>query len=49
LIQTGIGVGTVAGAPLVAGLGAGHAMIAAGGLTAVLAGLTAAWLARPNR
>ncbi|HVT22889.1 MAG TPA: MFS transporter [Mycobacteriales bacterium] len=43
LIQAGVGVGTMAGAPLVAGLGAGHAMISAGGLAAILAGLTAAW------
>ena len=43
LIQTGIGVGTVAGAPLVAAMGAGHAMIAAGGLAAVLSALTVAW------
>ncbi|HVS66906.1 MAG TPA: MFS transporter [Mycobacteriales bacterium] len=45
LIQTGIGVGTVAGAPLVAALGAGHAMTAAGGLAALLAGITAVWAA----
>lgn len=43
LIQTGIGVGTVAGAPLVAALGAGDAMVAAGGLAAALSALTAAW------
>lgn len=44
LLQTGIGVGTVAGAPLVAAAGAGHAMAGAGGLAAVLAGVTLIWL-----
>jgi MFS family permease len=44
VIQTGVGVGTVAGAPLTAGLGAGHAMTAAGGLAALLAALTVTWL-----
>ena len=43
-IQTGVGVGTVAGAPLVAGIGAGHAMTAAGGVAALLAGITAIWM-----
>jgi MFS family permease len=43
-IQTGVGLGTVAGAPLVAGIGAGHAMTAAGGLAAVLAGITVLWM-----
>jgi MFS family permease len=43
-IQTGIGVGTVAGAPIVAAIGAGHAMTAAGGLAAVLAAATAGWM-----
>lgn len=40
-MQAAIGVGTAAGAPLVTGLGAGHAMAAAGALaaTAALAGL----------
>lgn len=40
-VQAAIGVGTAAGAPLVSGLGAGHAMAAAGALaaTAALAGL----------
>lgn len=45
LIQTGVGVGTVAGAPLTAGLGAGYAMTAAGGLAAILAAVTVAWMA----
>jgi MFS family permease len=44
LLQTGIGVGTVAGAPLVAGIGAGHAMTAAGGLSALLAVVTLFWM-----
>jgi len=44
VIQTGIGVGTVAGAPLVAGVGAGHAMTAAGGLAALLALVTLIWM-----
>lgn len=43
LVQTGVGVGTVSGAPIVAALGAGHAMAAAGCLAAVLAAITAAW------
>ncbi|HVY11820.1 MAG TPA: MFS transporter [Mycobacteriales bacterium] len=45
VVQAGVGVGTVAGAPLVAALGAGHAMTAAGGLAALLAGVTAVWTA----
>lgn len=45
IVQTGVGVGTVAGAPLVAAFGAGHSMTGAGGLAAVLAALTAAWIA----
>jgi MFS family permease len=49
LIQTGIGVGTVVGAPLTASLGAGHAMVAAGGLAVVLAALTVIWTLRPPR
>jgi MFS family permease len=50
MLQAGVGVGTVAGAPLVAGLGAGHAMTAAGGIAAVLAGITAIWMrARRSR
>ncbi|HVT64866.1 MAG TPA: MFS transporter [Mycobacteriales bacterium] len=48
LIQTGIGVGTVAGAPLVAALGAGHAMISAGGLAALLSGVTLIWTMSRN-
>jgi MFS family permease len=44
VVQTGVGVGTVAGAPLTAALGAGHAMTAAGGLAALLAALTVTWL-----
>jgi MFS family permease len=44
VIQTGVGVGTVAGAPLVAAIGAGHSMIAAGGLAALLAGITVVWI-----
>jgi predicted MFS family arabinose efflux permease len=43
-IQTGIGIGTVAGAPIVAAIGAGHAMTLAGALAAGLAGLTAVWM-----
>jgi MFS family permease len=42
-IQTGVGVGTVAGAPLVAVFGAGHAMAAAGALTVCISGVTVAW------
>ena len=45
LVQTGVGVGTVAGAPIVATFGAGHAMTGAGALAAVLAGITAIWTA----
>ncbi|HWC33444.1 MAG TPA: MFS transporter [Mycobacteriales bacterium] len=45
VIQTGVGVGTVAGAPLVAAFGAGHSMTGAGGLAALLAGGTAIWIA----
>jgi MFS family permease len=44
LIQIGIGVGTVAGAPLVAAMGAGDAMAAAGVLAVALAGITATWM-----
>jgi len=43
LIQAGVGTGTVAGAPLVAVLGAGRAMAAAGALTILIAGVTATW------
>ncbi|HET7530308.1 MAG TPA: MFS transporter [Mycobacteriales bacterium] len=43
LIQTGVGVGTVAGAPLVAVFGAGHSMAGAGALTVVIGGATALW------
>jgi predicted MFS family arabinose efflux permease len=43
LIQTGVGVGTAAGAPLVAILTAGHAMAAAGALATVIAGVTVVW------
>jgi MFS family permease len=43
-LQTGIGLGTVAGAPIVAAVGAGHAMAGAGGFAAVLAGITAFWM-----
>lgn len=43
LIQTGTGVGTVAGAPLVAALTAGRAMAAAGGLAAAIAVVTTGW------
>lgn len=43
LIQTGVGAGTVAGAPLVAWLAAGHAMAAAGALAALISGVTVAW------
>lgn len=47
-IQAGVGAGTVAGAPLVAGLGAGHAMAGAGALAVVISAMTIAWtLARP--
>ena len=43
LIQTGVGVGTITGAPLVAAFGAGHAMAAAGALTVLIGGVTALW------
>lgn len=43
LIQTGVGAGTVAGAPLVAALTAGNAMVAAGGLAALISGVTVVW------
>ena len=43
LIQTGVGAGTVAGAPLVAWLAAGHAMAAAGALCALISGVTVVW------
>ena len=43
LVQAGVGTGTIAGAPLVAVLGAGRAMAAAGALTVVIAGVTALW------
>jgi MFS family permease len=43
LIQTGVGVGTVSGAPLVAWLAAGHAMAAAGALAALISGVTVVW------
>jgi predicted MFS family arabinose efflux permease len=45
IVQTGVGIGTVAGAPLVAAFGAGHSMTGAGGLAAVLAAITATWIA----
>lgn len=43
MIQTGVGVGTVAGAPLVAVLNAGHAMAAAGALTILIGGAAVIW------
>jgi MFS family permease len=43
LIQTGVGVGTVSGAPLVAWLAAGHAMAAAGALAVLVSGVTVLW------
>lgn len=43
LIQTGVGTGTIAGAPLVAVFGAGHSMAAAGALTVLISGVTIAW------
>lgn len=43
LIQTGTGLGTIAGAPLVALLSAGHAMAAAGALAALISGVTVVW------
>jgi MFS family permease len=46
LIQGGVGVGTAAGAPLVAAFGAGHAMAGAGVLTVLIAGVTVAWSLR---
>jgi MFS family permease len=42
-IQGGTGFGTIAGAPLVAALGAGHAMAAAGGLASVVAAAAVVW------
>jgi len=42
-IQAGVGVGTIAGAPLVAAFGAGHSMAAAGALTVLISGVTVAW------
>jgi MFS family permease len=49
IVQSGVGVGTVAGAPLVATAGAGRAMIGAGALAAVLSALTAAAVSRRPR
>ena len=49
LIQTGVGAGTVAGAPLVAVLTAGHAMAAAGALAALISGVTVAWTLARSR
>jgi MFS family permease len=47
IIQTGTGVGTIAGAPLVSALTASHAMVAAGSLAAAFsAGTVAWWLSR---
>jgi MFS family permease len=43
LIQTGVGLGTIAGAPLVALLSAGEAMAAAGALAALISGVTVVW------
>jgi MFS family permease len=43
LIQTGVGAGTVSGAPLVAWLAAGHAMAAAGALAALISAVTVVW------
>jgi MFS family permease len=43
LIQAGVGTGTVAGAPLVAVFGAGHAMAGAGALTVLIGTVTVAW------
>ena len=47
LIQAGTGLGTVAGAPLVALLAAGHAMAVAGALAALISGATVVWALRP--
>lgn len=46
LVQTGTGLGTVAGAPLVAGLGAGRAMAGAGAVSGAIATATAIWTGR---
>lgn len=46
IIQTGTGLGTIAGAPLVSALTASRAMIAVGGLGATIATATATWSAR---
>lgn len=46
VVQTGTGVGTIAGAPLVSTLTASHAMAAAGAVAGALATLTAAWSLR---
>jgi MFS family permease len=43
IIQTGTGIGTAAGAPLVLALGAGHAMAGAGGLAAFVVVMAAPW------
>lgn len=48
ITQSAIGIGTAAAAPLVAGLGAGRAMAAAGGLAA-LAALVGLSLSRPHQ
>ena len=49
LIQTGVGTGTVTGAPLVAWLDAGHAMALAGSLAAAISAVVVAWtLAHPE-
>lgn len=46
LVQAGVGTGTVAGAPLVAAFGAGHAMTGAGALTVLIGGVTVLWSLR---
>lgn len=43
IVQTGTGIGTIAGAPLVSALSASHAMVGAGALSGALAGITALW------
>jgi MFS family permease len=49
IIQSGTGLGTIAGAPLVSALTASRAMITAGGVAAAIATVTAAWSARTWR
>jgi MFS family permease len=46
LVQSGTGLGTIAGAPLVAVLGAGRAMVAAGAVSSAVAAATAGWARR---